>query len=197
MEVASLLAGQPWSDRPATTDPTLALVARGVNDNVSDPARLGLAPLVPAVVGTNTGDARIPARLIQVVTDSLAYGASSPRLARAAARAERPQAPDPPGRGLRERWRYYRVREGLRERAWQLTECAIRDLTRRGSGSADPALTSLLRAAITVTREITHPHQDAPVDVGEPALTEAARDVNPDPGAASCSPRTAVISECG
>ena len=40
MEFASYLAGERWSDHPACTDPVLASLARGVNDNLTDaPAR--------------------------------------------------------------------------------------------------------------------------------------------------------------
>jgi hypothetical protein len=59
MELVSVLAGQPWSDHPACTDPTLATIARVVNDELSDPARQTLAQLAAELVG-RTGD---PARL--------------------------------------------------------------------------------------------------------------------------------------
>jgi hypothetical protein len=52
MELASYLAGERWSDAPECTDPSLAALARMVNDVMSDGARPGLAPLVPSVVGT-------------------------------------------------------------------------------------------------------------------------------------------------
>lgn len=51
MELASYLAGERWSDAPRCTDPSLAALARMVNDTTSDGARPELAPLVPAVVG--------------------------------------------------------------------------------------------------------------------------------------------------
>lgn len=44
-EVASLLAGEPWSDRPGCTHPLLAHLARLVNDHVSDAHRNELATL--------------------------------------------------------------------------------------------------------------------------------------------------------
>lgn len=37
MEMVSLLAGQPWSDHPPTADPTLAALARLVNDSAVRP----------------------------------------------------------------------------------------------------------------------------------------------------------------
>ncbi|WP_296605063.1 hypothetical protein [Nocardioides sp.] len=44
-EVASLLAGEPWSDHPGCTHPLLAQLARLVNDHVSDAHRHELATL--------------------------------------------------------------------------------------------------------------------------------------------------------
>ena len=47
MELASLLAGERWSDDPACTHPLLALLARNVNDSTSDAGRARLAELSP------------------------------------------------------------------------------------------------------------------------------------------------------
>ena len=58
MELASYLAGEPWSDHPVCTHPLLAALARDVNDSVSDDARRRLAPHIPAVIGLNTEDPR-------------------------------------------------------------------------------------------------------------------------------------------
>lgn len=55
MEFASYLAGERWSDHPACTHPTLAFLARMVNDCTSDRARSRLAVLIPSVIGL-TGD---------------------------------------------------------------------------------------------------------------------------------------------
>jgi hypothetical protein len=51
MEFASFLAGERWSDRPDCTDASLAHLARGVNDLVSDSARARLTVLIPSVIG--------------------------------------------------------------------------------------------------------------------------------------------------
>ncbi|MPV50249.1 hypothetical protein GCG21_09585 [Pseudactinotalea sp. HY160] len=51
MELASYLAGQPWSDHPACTDPALAQLARLVNDLTTDAGRPQLAPMIPSVIG--------------------------------------------------------------------------------------------------------------------------------------------------
>lgn len=56
MEYASYLAGERWSDHPACTHGTLALLARMVNDRTSDAARARLTPLIPTVIGLTTDD---------------------------------------------------------------------------------------------------------------------------------------------
>jgi len=61
MELASYLAGEPWSDHPACTHPLLASLARDVNDHVGDYARARLAPLIPEVIGLTGDDPRVDA----------------------------------------------------------------------------------------------------------------------------------------
>ncbi len=61
MELASFLAGEPWSDHPSCTHPLLASLARDVNDHVEDYARSRLAPLIPEVIGLNGDDPRVEA----------------------------------------------------------------------------------------------------------------------------------------
>ena len=56
MELASVLAGAPWSDRPGCTHPVLAAAARSVNDLTTDAGLPRLVPLVPLVVGTDDPD---------------------------------------------------------------------------------------------------------------------------------------------
>jgi hypothetical protein len=58
MEMASVLAGQPWSDHPACTHPLLAQLARLVNDHTTDAARDRLAVHIPSVVGLTGGGDR-------------------------------------------------------------------------------------------------------------------------------------------
>lgn len=61
MELASYLAGEPWSDHPSCTHSLLASLARDVNDHVDDYARTRLAPLIPSVIGLNSEDPRVDA----------------------------------------------------------------------------------------------------------------------------------------
>jgi hypothetical protein len=59
MEFASYLAGEPWSDHPRCTDPTLAALARAVNDTIRDDRRGELVPYIPRVIGLRGDDARL------------------------------------------------------------------------------------------------------------------------------------------
>jgi len=63
MELVSYLAGEPWSDHPACTHPLLAVVAREVNDCISDEARPRLALLIPSVIGLVGDDPLLDARI--------------------------------------------------------------------------------------------------------------------------------------
>jgi hypothetical protein len=63
MEFASYLAGERWSDHPACTHPLLAVLARHVNDYISDDARQALVGLVPDVIGLTGSDLRIDVRI--------------------------------------------------------------------------------------------------------------------------------------
>ncbi len=56
MELASVLAGERWSDDPACTHPLLAQLGRQVNDHIGDDARQELALLIPSVVGRRGSD---------------------------------------------------------------------------------------------------------------------------------------------
>ena len=56
MEFASYLAGERWSDHPACTDPVLAALARGVNDNLSDRRRDEIVHEIPRVIGLRGDD---------------------------------------------------------------------------------------------------------------------------------------------
>jgi len=58
MELASYLAGERWSDKPACTHPLLAHLARLVNDLTEDAERPRLATLIPAVIGLRSEDPR-------------------------------------------------------------------------------------------------------------------------------------------
>jgi hypothetical protein len=73
MEYASYLAGERWSDRPSCTHPTLAALARLVNDLSGDNERSKLSILIPSVVGLNGDDPRVT-----VIVCALAASAALP-----------------------------------------------------------------------------------------------------------------------
>ena len=79
MEFASYLAGERWSDRPECTHPSLAALARLVNDLTSDEARGRLSTLIPSVVGLNRDDPRIPVLLSVLAASSALPIASTMR----------------------------------------------------------------------------------------------------------------------
>lgn len=59
LELASVLAGEPWSTRPRSVHPALAAVAEVVNDLLADDRRPLITPLAPWLPGTSTRDARV------------------------------------------------------------------------------------------------------------------------------------------
>jgi hypothetical protein len=58
MELASMLAGEPFTDRPHCVDPVLAGYLRAFNDRLGHVRRQELLPYAAAVVGTR-GDRRV------------------------------------------------------------------------------------------------------------------------------------------
>jgi hypothetical protein len=57
MELASMLAGEPLTDRPRTVGPTLASLLRGYNDGLDDARRQTLKRYAAASLGTARGRA--------------------------------------------------------------------------------------------------------------------------------------------
>jgi hypothetical protein len=57
MELASMLADEPFSDRPAGTSPVVAALLRTYNDGINDERRQDLYPLAASVVGSASGRA--------------------------------------------------------------------------------------------------------------------------------------------
>src|SRR5919109_5185322 len=55
MELASMLAGEPFSDRPATASPVIGAFLRTYNDGIDDERRQDLYPLAALIVGTAAG----------------------------------------------------------------------------------------------------------------------------------------------
>lgn len=101
MEYVSVLAGEPWSDRPECTHPILAHEARTANDLLDDADRPRLVPLVGRFFGTadDSAELRSHLRLTQArqVLRLVAAGDRAPALTvaeRAEAALRRPAALD-------------------------------------------------------------------------------------------------------
>ena len=58
MELASVVAGEPFTDHPQCVHPALALAARVVNDQVGDAVRQSLVPLLPQMMSGPRRDRR-------------------------------------------------------------------------------------------------------------------------------------------
>ncbi|MGH2895454.1 MAG: hypothetical protein ACRDPM_19620 [Solirubrobacteraceae bacterium] len=67
MELASMLAGEPFSDHPCTASPTIAAFLRRYNDLLDDDRRQDLYWLAADVVGTAGDDRTEHARAIRLV----------------------------------------------------------------------------------------------------------------------------------
>jgi hypothetical protein len=52
MELASMLAGEPFTDRPGSVSPSIAALLRGLNDGLNDEKRQTLKRFAAASVGT-------------------------------------------------------------------------------------------------------------------------------------------------
>jgi len=90
MEYVSVLAGSGFSDHPRCTDPTLAALARLVNDSYGDADRPALALLAPALASAPHAGARGTAAVVRAAVDAACTAAGQPaRLVRARRRAER------------------------------------------------------------------------------------------------------------
>lgn len=176
MELASYLAGEKWSDAPACTDPTLAALARMVNDATSDQARPLLAPHVPAVIGmrdlpdTFAGDLALlcAAHALPVCAvmhqHALSVGvlrllshpeASASQELRSRAGAALAQVPDA------ERWARGLITRVGRPRRWRSPAVAVVEVSAQGLGTAcvpdtDQRLRALLVEAIGLARDVAH-----------------------------------------
>jgi hypothetical protein len=63
VELASMLAGERFSDHPDCVSPVVAAFLRGYNDTIDDPRRQQLYPLAGEIVGSAASRGREPARV--------------------------------------------------------------------------------------------------------------------------------------
>jgi len=148
MEYVSVLTGARFSDRPRCTDPTVAALARLVNDCCSDAGRPQLAVLAPVLAATPRSDAAATPAVVQAAVRAActAVGAT-PTLRGHLRRAEqRLQTVTGTGRraGLARRldWLY---RRGPARRS---LEVSVRALTELTEDQRDAVLVAMLAAAL-------------------------------------------------
>jgi hypothetical protein len=78
MELASMLAGERFSDRPATASPVIAALLRTYNDGLDDRRRQDLYPLAAVIVGTAGGRGVERERMSRCLEFARGLGASAP-----------------------------------------------------------------------------------------------------------------------
>jgi hypothetical protein len=181
MEMASVLAGEKWSDHPQCTHPLLGELARLVNDCTSDAGRQELAVLIPSVVGLTSDDVRTDARIaLRAATAALPVAAEDRQnaLAVAVINADSVLAVldgRPPGDLLPQsraaldaapearRWGYRFVRgagitaKGFRRHAApHIVRIAVLDIAESGVPDPDALLRTVLAGAIADCEAVVH-----------------------------------------
>lgn len=192
MEFVSVLAGERFTDSPRCTEPTLAFLARLVNDMVTDADRSLLAPVAADLSRLGRVDAGGSLRLVlAVVRRARATTPANPRLRRAEHRTQQRL------QGMTQPRRLDRLARALipvyvRGAGWHRLETAVwavADAPWPDEIDRDRALVELLQLAMTVIRgelagqPTTLDHPDAscghlpvePHDVRAAALRPPAR----------------------
>jgi len=152
MEYVSVLAGTTFSDHPRCTDPTLAALARFVNDASSDAGRPLLAAFAPVLTATHPGDARQTAAVVRAAARAAHAAAGDPavlrrHVRRAERRYDRVIGDGPLAALARHLDPLYRRGAALRCLAVSVT--ALRALPR---AQRDAALRAALAAAVVAAR---------------------------------------------
>jgi hypothetical protein len=78
MELASMLSGEPFSDRPGGSSPVVAALLRTYNDGLDDQRRQDLYPLASMIVGTASARRVERQRAIRCLEFALALGVPPP-----------------------------------------------------------------------------------------------------------------------
>src|SRR4051812_14475069 len=101
MELASMLAHEPFSDRPPSVSPTIGAFLRTYNDGLDDERRQDLYAVAAAVVGSARGRGIERRRINACLSFALQHGSGlpAPRASLAMATPAPPAgaAPPPPG----------------------------------------------------------------------------------------------------
>jgi hypothetical protein len=182
MEMASVLANEPWTDHPRCTDPLLAELARQVNDHTSDAARGELAPMIPRVIDVHSSgfawDVTVTAA---IATAAVPHARSDLQRALAGGLVRCRQIADLLGLGTERidaaldlvpeardwAWRHadgnaITQRQLRRRTAPSVVRCAVRGVA-TGSPDPDEPLRQLLLAAIDAAWQAT-PRPDVTVE---------------------------------
>ena len=154
MEYVSVLAGAPFSDRPRCTDPTLAELARLVNDAASDEGRDRLGEFAPALAASPRhrplGAAAVFQAAVAVAYDATGGAARLGRhLHRNGRRLERVGGTGVLATVARRLDLLYRRGPGRRRMS-----AAVAALTRLPDQRQDAALKAALDAAITAASSV-------------------------------------------
>ena len=167
MEYVSVLVGAPFNDHPRCTDPTLASLARLVNDSCTDAARPLLTAFAPVLAETPPGDARRTATIARAAVRTAHTAAGETALRRHLRHAE---------------CRYERVTRAGRMAA---VSRRLDPLYRRGRGRLH------LEASVAALRVLPEPQRDAAL-IATLAAAIAAASPLPRPPSASWSGQLAA-----
>jgi hypothetical protein len=148
MELASILAGESFSDHPECVSPVIATMLRAYNDRLADTRRQQLLPYASAVVGTRASDDVEWAR--------------AKRLARWAESVRRDCS------WLRRTWAGGRCELRSLSDVTSINRGAV-ELLRRGDERAHRRYLALLDELIAMARRATYAPAPAPADVASPA----------------------------
>ncbi|GAA4790545.1 hypothetical protein GCM10023200_26900 [Actinomycetospora chlora] len=165
MEYVSVLAGQRFTDRPACTPGAVAVVARRVNDAVSDRARPRLALWAPELIGAGRRDSGLDDVVVSCCTATgLAVTPHERHLSALQRRARR---------RLRHPWsRWLRVpAHAAVHEAFIATMAALGPLP---ADERDERLIALLAEVVRATRDATTGHGNDVRTDGPPRATSAA-----------------------
>jgi hypothetical protein len=167
MEYVSVLAGRSFNDHPSCTDPTLATVARLVNDASTDAGRPLLATFAPLLAETGSApDARRTAAVVRATVLAAQAGAGDSRRLRrllrgAEQRYDLVTSTGPLADLARRLDTLHRYGSGRRR--LELSVLALRELP---APRRDPALRAALAAALAAALT---PARPPAVDVPGPA----------------------------
>jgi len=176
MEMASLLANEPWSDRPRCTHPLLAQLARLVNDHTSDAGRAELVVMIPEVIGVRGDGVEWEVALVAAVAVRAVYDVPEPQqrtlaagllrcdelaatigattVDRAAIHAALEQVPSPTtwAQGFLAGAAPLKPRAFQRHSAPAMLVCSVRGTAEAAASDPDARLRGLLRTGIETTR---------------------------------------------